>query len=259
MVCTPYPNQDDRYENPEIFSSIDGFFWHSPQKNVNPIVKKPNNFLSHNSDVSMVYHDNKLIVFFRTSFYENKKNRNLIQSIESRDGISWSNLKILMESDSNLYLSPTIKKLKNEWIMWTVDYNNVNKNTLSIYRSISKDLVDWHKRSEVRCDGLPSMTLPWHIGLEIVDEKILCILTGCKKIGGKNSNNWLAKSTDQGFSFQIIKPFESKYNFESWFQYRASILNIGQKNKIQIFYTAVDKRNICYIARRELTISDFNI
>ena len=26
MACTPYPNQDDRYENPEIFSSENGFF-----------------------------------------------------------------------------------------------------------------------------------------------------------------------------------------------------------------------------------------
>ena len=258
MVCTPYPNQDDRYENPEIFSSEDGFFWHSPQSGVNPIVKKPNNFLSHNSDVSMVYHQNKLTDFFRTSFYEgSKKSRNLIQSIESQDGVNWINLKTLMDSDKNLYLSPTVKRLKDKWIMWTVDYEAENKNSLSIYRGVSDDLVKWSDFSKVSCKGLSSINLPWHIGIEIIDEKILCILTSCEKIDGKKSKNWLARSKDLGFSFEVIKSFENKYKFENWFQYRASIVNINQKDKVQIFYTAVDKKNICYIARKEELISDF--
>ena len=258
MVCTPYPNQDDRYENPEIFSSEDGFFWHSPQSGVNPIIKKPSIFLSHNSDVSMVYHQNKLTVFFRTSFYEgSKKSRNLIQSIESQDGVNWINLKTLMDSDKNLYLSPTVKRLKDKWIMWTVDYDVENQNSLSIYRGVSDDLVKWSDFSKVNCKGLPSINLPWHIGIEIIDEKILCILTSCEKIDGKKSKNWLARSKDLGFSFEVIKSFENKYKFENWFQYRASIVNTNQKDKVQIFYTAVDKKNICYIARKEELISDF--
>ena len=260
MVCTPYPNQDARYENPEVFSSEDGFFWYLPQSGINPIVKKPNDFLSHNSDATIVYHQNKLTIFFRTSFYEGKKkSRNLIQSIESFDGINWINLKTIMDSDKNLYLSPTIKRLKDKWIMWTVDYNTKNKNALSIYRCVSEDLVNWKDFSEVKCKGLPSIALPWHIGLEIIDEKILCVLTSCEKIGGKKSENWLVKSEDLGFSFEVVKSFENKYSFENWFQYRASIVNINQKGKVQIFYTAVDKRNICYIARKEELISNFKL
>ena len=104
---------------------------------------------------------------------------------------------------------------------------------------------------------MPSINLPWHIGIEIIDEKILCILTSCEKIDGKKSKNWLARSKDLGFSFEVIKSFENKYKFENWFQYRASIVNINQKDKVQIFYTAVDKKNICYIARKEGLISDF--
>ena len=233
------------------------FFWNSPAKNTNPIVKKPDNFLSHNSDVTIIYNDNKLIVFFRTSFYEKKKNRNLIYSIETKDGINWENLKVLMDSDQNLHLSPVIKKIGNEWIMWTIDYKKGNKNVLSIFRRTSKDLLSWNNCSEVKCEGLPKKTLPWHIGLEIVNDKILCILTSCEKIGGKKSKNWLAVSKDLGFSFEVVKPFENKYNFENWFQYRASIVNINQKDKVQIFYTAVDKKNICYIARKEEPISNF--
>ena len=206
----------------------------------------------------MVYHQNKLTVFFRTSFYEgSKKSRNLIQSIESQDGVNWINLKTLMDSDKNLYLSPAVKRLKDKWIMWTVDYDDENKNSLSIYRGVSDDLVKWSDFSKVNCKGLPSINLPWHIGIEIIDEKILCILTSCEKIGGKKSKNWLARSEDLGFSFEVIKSFENKYKFENWFQYRASIVNINQKDRVQIFYTAVDKKNICYIARKEELISDF--
>ena len=69
--------------------------------------------------------------------------------------------------------------------------------------------------------------------------------------------HWLAKSNDLGFSFEVSQSFENKYSFEDWFQYRASIVNINQKNKVQIFYTAVDKKNVCYIARKEQQISDF--
>ena len=260
MACTPYPNQDDRYENPEIFSSENGFFWKAPQSNTNPLFKKPKDFLSHNSDTAIVYNGNKLVVFFRTSYYEkNGKNKNLIQSIESDDGVHWSNLQILMESDQHFYLSPSIKKIKNEWIMWTVDYNSKNRNRLSIYRRVSKDLINWNSRFEVNCEGLPQIIFPWHVGVEIVDEKILCILTSCTKFGGKNPKNWMAASQDLGFSFKILKGFENKYDFESWFQYRASIVDIGQKDKVQIFYTAVDKKNICHIARKEQLKSDFGI
>ena len=260
MVCTPYPNQDDRYENPEVFSSEDGFFWNLPKSAVNPIIKKPKEFLSHNSDVSIVYHQNKLTIFFRTSFYGgDKKSRNFVQSIESLDGVNWINLKTIMDSDKNLHLSPAIKRLKDKWVMWTVDYNTTNKNVLSVYRGVSEDLVNWKDFSEVKFKGLPSMTFPWHIGIEIIDKKILCILTSCEKIGGKKSKNWLAKSEDSGFSFEVVKPFENKYSFENWFQYRASIVNINQKDKVQIFYTAVDKRNVCYIARKEEQISNFDI
>ena len=249
MVCTPYPNQDDRYENPEVFSSGDGFFWFSPGKDINPIATKPKDFLSHNSDTSIVYNENKLTVFFRTSFYESgNKNRNLIKSIETRDGIHWENLKTLMESNNNLYLSPTVKKIKNEWVMWTVDYDG--KNNLSIYRSTSKDLVNWNNLSKANCKGLPKNILPWHIGMEIINNEILCIITSCEEIGGGKSKNWLAKSLDLGFSFKVNKPFESTYNFENWFQYRASVVNINQKDKVQIFYTAVDKKNNCHIARK---------
>ena len=103
----------------------------------------------------MVYHQNKLTVFFRTSFYEgSKKSRNLIQSIESQDGINWINLKTLMDSDKNLYLSPTVKRLKDKWIMWTVDYDVENQNSLSIYRGLSDDLVKWSDFSKVSCKGL---------------------------------------------------------------------------------------------------------
>ena len=69
----------------------------------------------------------------------------------------------------------------------------------------------------------------------------------------------MAVSQDLGFSFKILKGFENKYDFESWFQYRASIVDIGQKDKVQIFYTAVDKKNICHIARKEQLKSDFGI
>ena len=37
MVCTPYPNQDDRYENPELFQSDDGYFWQVPKNVNNPV------------------------------------------------------------------------------------------------------------------------------------------------------------------------------------------------------------------------------
>tara|TARA_B100001123_G_scaffold140264_1_gene163024 strand:- start:9442 stop:10470 length:1029 start_codon:yes stop_codon:yes gene_type:complete len=259
MTCTPYPNQDDRYENPEVFSSEDGLSWVSPKENMNPIFKKPKDFSSHNSDTAIIYDNKKLIVFFRSSFYKNGKFKNLLQSIESEDGEDWKNLKVLMQSDKNHFLSPSIKKIKNEWIMWTVDCEGRDENTLSVYRRASNDLIKWTKNTKVQCINLPKMIFPWHLGLEIIDNKIVCIITSCEKFGGKKSSNWIAVSDDLGFSFNIIKPFEKKYDFENWFQYRASIVNTFDKKKIEVYYTAVDKKNICYIAKKELKLTDFNI
>jgi len=257
MVCTPYPNQDDRFENPEIFCSEDGFFWDPPKNNINPIVKRPKYFLSHNSDASIILNKDKLIVFFRTSFYEKKNNMNKIQTIESTDGVNWQNIKLLFESKNNLYLSPAVKKLKNEWIMWMVDYQNDDKNILSIYRRTSKNLTDWENNSKVICKNLPQGNIPWHIGVEIVDDKIFCFLTSIEKIGSKKLKNWLARSDDGGHSFNIIKQFENDRKFENWFQYRGSMVYSQIKEKIEIFYSAVDKNNICYIARKDKKKSDF--
>jgi len=259
MACTPYPNQDDRYENPEVFSSDDGLCWAPPNEKMNPIFKKPKDFLSHNSDTAIIYDNKKLIVFFRSSFYKNGKFRNLLQSIESDDGENWKNLKVLMQSDKNHFLSPSIKKIKNEWIMWTVDCEGRDEKTLSVYRRASDDLINWKKSTKVQCINLPKMIFPWHLGLEIINDKIACIITSCEKFGGKKSSNWIAASDDLGFSFKMIKPFEKKYNFENWFQYRASIVNTFDNKKVEVYYTAVDKKNICYIAKKELQLTDFNI
>jgi len=257
MVCTPYPNQDDRFENPEVFSSEDGFFWSQPQKDINPIIQKPKDFLSHNSDASILFNEKKLTVFFRTSFYEKNINTNKIYSINSDDGVNWKDTKLLMESKSNLFLSPVVKKINNEWVMWLVDYKKQDKSSLVIYRKTSNNLIDWTNTTEVPCHNLPQGNMPWHIGVEIFDKTIFCFLTSCKKLGGKKSINWLARSEDLGNSFQVIRSFDTKYKFENWFQYRGSMIYSHANNKIQIFYSAVDKNNISYIVRSDQTKDKF--
>ena len=198
-----------------------------------------------------------MTIFFRTSFYEKNINTNKIYSIDSDDGINWKNTKLLMESKSNLFLSPTVKKIDNKWVMWIVDYSKEDKNALSIYRKASENLINWSTETEVPCYNLPQGNMPWHIGVEVFGKTVFCFLTSCKKLGGKKSKNWLARSDDSGNSFKIVRSFDTKYKFENWFQYRGSMTYSEINNKIQIFYSAIDKNNISYIVRSDKSKDKF--
>jgi hypothetical protein len=75
MACTPYPNKESSFENPEIFASYDGISWAMPDGAQNPLVPTPAGAGDHNSDPDVVFHENQLWLFYRETLRSGERGK----------------------------------------------------------------------------------------------------------------------------------------------------------------------------------------
>lgn len=133
MVMTPYPNGNDRYENPSILASHDGISWSVPAGLVNPLVPAPP--CDHNSDANMIYNDttDELWVYYLDARRASRcaghggqpyYNHQYLKVVTSRDGRRWSRPKIVMDfplGGGQIFpVSPSIVKQADRYYLWLV-------------------------------------------------------------------------------------------------------------------------------------------
>ena len=93
-----------------------------------------------------------------------------------------------------------------------------------------------------------------------IDKNIICLLTTYipnKKI--LLTQNWYAKSSNEGLSFVATKRMSKKYKFEDFFQYRGSLTNFKNDDEIQVFYSTCSKNNIINVVRKKIKKTAFGI
>ncbi|AHF08658.1 hypothetical protein [Desulfitobacterium metallireducens] len=251
MVFTPYPNSDDKYENPSILSSNDGLTWVVPPGFEKPLDIKEDrkNF---NSDPSLLYdkETNTLNVFWREVFM-GKYDKILRIKISEKGNIA---PKVLMvevpwTDKEGLALSPTVwKKSSNEWYMWTAN----GSSTVHIYTS--SDGVTWSKRE--RC-SYPWLAwnggyVPWHLEVKpnYGDQKIEFFIAGFPIGKGlKDMSVFYAEapmSDPKKITMPLKRPLLTKGNSANWdgsYVYRASFTIDPETNpsKYHVWYAAMSQ------------------
>lgn len=125
MAHTPYPYNNDDYENPCIVASVDGVNWVTPTGIANPIDIPTQEQIAnkyHMSDTELVFANGRLECWYRLNV-----NGGLDQILRktSTDGVTWSEREVVLDKDTcGFYcLSPSLIYEDGKYKFWFVGTN----------------------------------------------------------------------------------------------------------------------------------------
>ena len=194
MAVTPYPNADDKKENPSIIVSNDLINWVEPSGISNPIVSPSSNNAYYNSDCELVYNsDNeKLECWYR------KVNRNPYKETicrkTSSDGVTWTDEEILFEKNTLAeVLSPCVMYKNSKYMIWV---NNNTNSKIEYYESNTGN--SWTKIRDITINGIgENIKHPWHMSIKAtVNGYEMYFVTGFLENGYKPNMLYYCYSTD---------------------------------------------------------------
>lgn len=167
MAITPYPYNNDGYEDPSILVSHDGKKWEVPQGVTNPLTPKPEP--GHNCDVDLVYQP-KLDELWMYYVEADDVAQSWVKLMRSSDGIHWSSPAPVLHDPTQMYsiLSPSIEYLPDGKLhMWYVDTGNGGyKNQHNVVRHrTSEDGLTWSEAGESTLQQ-PGWQI-WHIDVHM--------------------------------------------------------------------------------------------
>ena len=234
MAYTPYPFSIDRYENPCIAWSDDGYSWVNIDGNP---LDDPEN-IGYNSDTHLVYNP---ITHNLECWYRYVSNGSPAQEIIKRklssNGTDWGNAETLMTDSTGTYnkiLSPSVITDGTTYHMWVVDSPN---NAIKYFTANASDLTNWTFVRNIvlsYSDGSLSNYKPWHIDVIQNSEGryVLCVM--CRSSSGPWSL-FIATSNDNE---TYETPYPVIVGSGRWDKklYRSSIVQV--RNKYIIYYSA---------------------
>jgi hypothetical protein len=252
MVCTPYPYQNEYFENPEIFVSRDGISWSIPQGLQNPVARFPRNISGHHSDPDFLLFREELWLFYRSTIRSRTPretpDENKLYLTKSANGVRWSQpLEVLSEHQGAQLLSPAVIQDGTQFVMWTME---TETGTHQLKRRTSANGVTWSLPTICEVVGLKEGRQPWHVDVIQEEDRLSALLVSCTGPGGAESRIHYAYSVDQGLTwFANDFLFEKSYEFESKLQYRASLRKLREMPHIyELWYSACSQTDVFSIA-----------
>lgn len=252
MAFTPYPFGRDKYENPHFVTSSDGKVFKSPLGIQTPLVSTPedNDNGGHFSDTDMIYENGKFSMYF----VYNKKNvfgKTKFYSINSNDGIKWSEPKVVYETREGY--SPTIVKEDSKYKMWYFEGEG------NLVVSESSDPYKWSGYK--KCNINMGKWLPWHIDIQKNSEGYEGLV--CARNVELNTRALFYVNSKDGINFSSSeKPilFPKECSWDSKEIYRSSF--IKENGKYRVWYSARGnyyRWNIGYTEYTESEIKNLNM
>lgn len=200
MAMTPWPNNNNKYENPSILASNDGIKWEEPKGINNPVSGIPTlNSNDYYSDPYLYKEDDTLNLIYRYNPYNYKGNisnvdNNLILEKTSKNGIDWSEEKIIFDKkEGHAYMSPSRTKKDDHERLYYVNYDN------NIYYK-EKNKNNWKEQEQIYVNGLKNKI--WHAELKIINDVYIMIAYADNKL-------YLASSLD-GINFENARELNIK-------------------------------------------------
>lgn len=123
MAYTPYPFANDKYENPCVAYSSDGYNWTNIDGN--PLDDPAGD--GYNSDTHLVYVESTgtLEIWYRyVSNYKTPPVSEIIYRQTTKDGINWTEKEVVVNNTSGKYtqwLSPAVIHDEDKYKVWVVD------------------------------------------------------------------------------------------------------------------------------------------
>ena len=253
MAYTPYPWYIDRFENPCVAYSDDGYAWTNIKGNP---VDDPHGD-GYDSDTHLVYREDLGILecWYR---YVSDTGKPPVSEIlcrrTSKDGITWSDEEVMLENnDGNyaLFVSPAVIWNGSYYDMWVIRHV-YDVNTIIQYRfNEDKTFTEVSEYDLQFTDENSTLHKPWHLDV-IKDDDQYVFLVMCKQISGpKEWTLFLTESEDcTHFSLPHMVVHGSENGWDNDL-YRSSIVKVG--NEYRIYYSAMSHDGVHGIG---ITVSD---
>lgn len=242
MAYTPFPWYIDRYENPCIAYSDDGYAWTNIESN--PIDDPKGN--GYDSDVHLVFRadDNILECWYRhVGDYGKPPVEEVVHRRTTRDGIHWSDDESIYGNYSGnyaMFLSPAILWDGEKYMIWSVDKENDFCIVFSTYTDGGelKKIKDF--RLDFTIDGDSTRYKPWHLDV-IKDCGKYMMLVMCKEEKGTGPRRWDLFLTTSEDNVSYARPKLILHGTKNGWDnniYRASIVNVD--GRYRIYYSALN-------------------
>lgn len=221
LSYTPYPNGNDKYENPTIVGSND-LINYSEIKFCEGIRDDYKAGVRFNSDSELVYNPdkNRLELFWRYTDYE--KNYMALYMRYSYDGNKWSGRTPVYETDNRKkydMVSPAIVYENGTYELWYV-------NGYKVWYKEYKDGV-WSD-SAVTALTYPTTTYTWHIDVEKINGKYELLACSTQNKSDRKHMSLYHSTSANGFDWSeaqvVLKPSSDPSNWDGGGLYRSAFI-----------------------------------
>ncbi len=263
MAMTPYPFEDDRYENPSIVVSNDGLHWDEPPGLVNPVASTP--VIGHNCDCDLIYHhqeDQLWLYYIETD----DLSKTTIYLLTSNNGVTWSSKKPVICSQPRYSIigqAITFNPIDSVFQMWYVNAGSVggftNQARVVEYRH-SKDGIIWSEPVGIQ---ISKYFLPWHIEVIYISSKkqYWMFFVGTNKFLGCSL---LFAFSEDGLSWKgCSRPVIGKPQncWDSLMTYRSACQYDSENDILKLWYSAagsgLENKPQFHVGYTEKSCSDF--
>ncbi|MBQ8679088.1 MAG: hypothetical protein IJ530_04925 [Treponema sp.] len=181
LAFTPYPNTNDKYENPSIAVSEDGIHFKEEKEGLNPLVPAPEK--DHNDDPDLSYHDGLYQLLYLETVRPDYQN---LMLLTSTDRINWNKEILHSEPLKNggkdgFMLSPAIVYKENECFLFAVKKDFTEGNSLFATKGNSLKSIVFENEVKLNLSGVSKEFQPWHVDV-FKDDKdgyvmLLCMVS----------------------------------------------------------------------------------
>ena len=211
MAMTPYPYADDRYENPSILFSKDGFLW-EPRGDSNPIEAAPGYFPAssrHNADSNLIYFDDEFYLYWLYRFvFMGFRIRSCMKLKKSRDGLSYS---------------PIVQDFGKPPPSTEILYDSIDEKLKSIlmpdYYSESMNGLDWSSLVPIDLPLPPGYTGTHHCAVERLS----------------NGKYWMLFNDDSGRDRLWFSESDDCINWQGWYDLPVMSPKAGSWDSISLY------------------------
>lgn len=241
MAYTPFPWYIDRYENPCIAYSDDGYSWINIPGN--PIDDPKGN--GYDSDAHLVYRDDLRVMecwYRHVGNYGKPPVEEVLHRRISKDGIHWSDDELIYGNYSGKYacfLSPSIIWDGGKYQIWSVNKENDFRIEYSTFSGGVLEKVREYDL-DFTVSGDSTNYRPWHLDV-IRDNGKYIFLIMCKEEKGTGPRRWdLFLSTSED-NISYTRPKLVLHGTKNGWDnniYRATIVNV--EGEYRIYYSALN-------------------
>ena len=162
LAFTPYPNTNDKFENPSIVISDNGLHFHEEKDGINPIVPAPAK--DHNDDPDLTINNGTYQLLYLETVRPDYQN---LMLLTSTDRLNWNKQILHPESPvgkkDGFMLSPALAYFGKDCFLFAVKKDLANGNSLFAVKGTDISNLNFTNNIELKLNNISNNFQPWHV------------------------------------------------------------------------------------------------